>query len=115
MMNRLNAPGDKVNIYLTPFHPGYFFYSNPHVSDAMVTRDFLRWPFVGTFARELMMEMGVPEAVTSADVERALRSLGEKYLKMTQLNIRPLLDILEYCFYYHIHIHILVHCKPSDE
>jgi hypothetical protein len=95
MMNRLNAPSDEVNIYLTPFHPGYFFYSNPHVSDAMVTRDFLRWPFVGTFTRELMMELGVPEAVTSGDVDRALRSLGEKYLKMTRLNIRPLLDILE--------------------
>ena len=46
-------------------------------------------------AKEVLMELDVPDEVTAQDVERGLSRVGEKYLRLVRMNIKPLLDIIK--------------------
>ena len=50
---------------------------------------------MGRISKEVLMELDVPEEVTIEDVRMGLKRVGEKYLKITRINIKPLLDLIE--------------------
>ena len=88
------SPGE-VDFVHAPFHPGRGDYSIFGLADYLVACSFLRRPMMGRIAKEVMMELDVPDEVTVEDVERGLRTVGEKYLRMVRMNIKPLLDMIK--------------------
>jgi hypothetical protein len=87
------SPG-MVEFVHAPFHPGRGDYSIFGLADYYVACNFIRWPMMGRLAQEVLMELDVPDEVTAEDVERGLRKVGEKYLRMVRMNIKPLLDMI---------------------
>jgi hypothetical protein len=77
-----------------PFSPGHIEYSIPIQTNLSIVKSFVTPPAQGDLIRDLIMEMGVPEEITTEKARQGLRRLGEKYLRLTRISIRPLLDLL---------------------
>jgi hypothetical protein len=77
-----------------PLNPGHIQYNIPIETNLSVVKSFVTPPAQGDLIRELIMEMDVPEEITTEKARQGLRRLGEKYLKLTRIHIKPLLDLL---------------------
>jgi hypothetical protein len=87
-------PGE-VDFVHAPFHPGRGDYSIFGLADYVAMVNFLRWPLMGGISKDVLMELDVPEEVSVDDIRRGLEIVGEKYLRLTRMNIKPLLDLVE--------------------
>ncbi len=92
--NRLRKPESPRRFIHIPFHPGQVVHYEEGETGYWYALSFLRLGFVGRISREVLMELGVPDEVRPEDVEKGLRRVAEKYLKLVRLYIRPLLDLL---------------------
>jgi len=77
-----------------PFNPGAVTTYHSSYHDFQLIQSFVTWPFQGAIIRDLMLELGVPEKVTEEQIKEGLRKLGEKYLRLTELSLQPLYDLL---------------------
>jgi hypothetical protein len=93
--NQLVKPGQDIQLIYTPFRAGDVFNSTPGYSDFAVTTQFLKWPFMENLVGEVLMELDVPDEVTPQDIQRGLRNVALKYLRLVRLSIKPLLDLLK--------------------
>lgn len=77
-----------------PFNPGTVTTYHPGYHDFQLIQSFVAWPFQGAIIRELMLELGVPEKVKEEQIKEGLRRLGEKYLRLTDLSLKPLYELI---------------------
>ena len=77
-----------------PFNPGTVTTYHPGYHDFQLIQSFVTWPFQGAIVRDLMLELGVAEKVTGEQIKEGLCRLGEKYLRLTDLSLKPLYDLI---------------------
>jgi hypothetical protein len=93
--NDMVKSDEEVTPIHVPFRPGHAVNYFPGYIDYFITFQFLRGGVFNTLVKDVLMELDIPGKATSKDYERALRIVAEKYLKLAQLTISPLLDLLE--------------------
>ena len=90
----VNAPDQRIEPIMIPFHPGHADHHYP-IHDATIVDIFLRAVPADFLTEQVLMELGAPENVTPEEVKGGLRRVGEKCLKLTRIRIKPLLSLLE--------------------
>jgi hypothetical protein len=75
-----------------PFNPATVTTYHTGFNDFQLVQKYLTWPFYGELLRDLLLELGVPDEVTDEELQNGLRKLGEKYLRLIELSLRPLYD-----------------------
>jgi len=92
--NTVNAPDQRIEPIMIPFHPGQADHHYPW-ENASTVDIFLRAVPPDFLTEQVLMELGAPEEVTPEEVKDGLRRVGEKYLKLTRIRIKPLLSLLD--------------------
>ena len=92
--NTLNSPDREIQPITIPFHPGQVDHHYPY-HDAYIVDLFLKASPVDFLRKQVLMELDAPEKVTPQQVKQGLRRVAEKYLKLTRIRIKPLLNLLE--------------------
>jgi hypothetical protein len=77
-----------------PFNPSHIQYNIPIETYLSIVKSFVTLPAQGDLIIDLLMEMGVPEEITTEEARQGLKRLGEKYLRLARISIKPLLDLL---------------------
>jgi hypothetical protein len=78
-----------------PYWPGGVTTHHFGESDYGIVDPFTRHIWYSGLVRQVIMELDVPENITPQDIERGLRRIGEKHLRLTRLMIRPLVKLLK--------------------
>jgi hypothetical protein len=94
-MNRLVSTDRPIEQIHVPFWPGGVTSRNFGDSDMGIVDAFSRHIWNSSLVREVLFELDVPDEINPGDIERGLRNLGEKYLRLTRQMIRPLVALLE--------------------
>ncbi len=95
VINRLYTSDRPVEQIHIPFWPGGVFTRTPGEPDQSSANQFLAAPWRARVTREVLMELGVPDQVTTEDIERGLRNVAEKQLKLMRLMIQPLVKLID--------------------
>ncbi len=88
---------DSPDIVKVPFMPGKIHLHGKAFDESFLVRSFLGQGggYFGAMAREVLLELGVPESVTPEDVRAALVRIAGKRLRLTRQFMRPLIVLLE--------------------
>ena len=93
--NLLAKPDQIVELIHIPFQPGHINYYAPGLWDFFTVCEFLDSRFYDSLVSQILMELDTPHRITAEDVETGLRRVGEKYLKLTRMRIKPVLNLLK--------------------
>jgi hypothetical protein len=88
-------PDQTVELIHMPFQPGVVSYFAPGLWDFYTVWQFLDSRFHGPLVSQVLMELDTPGKITAKSLETGLRTVGEKYLKLTQMKIKPVLILLK--------------------
>ena len=92
--NTINSPNQVIEPIMIPFHPGQVDHNYPQYNANRVDI-FLSGVPGDWLTKEVLLELDVPEKVTAREVREGLKRVGEKYLRLARIRIRPLLRLLE--------------------